>query len=118
MYTPTVGSITLDDQDLGFLNEDFTRDHVLAVSQDCIVFDMSIHNVNAMGLAGPGSTRKTKVCRTALMHEFGSDLPNGYDTQLRTSRVNLSGGEKRRLAIDRVSLRKPTIPILSKHCSG
>ena len=123
MYNPTTGSIFLDDQELSFLDEDFTRAHIAAVSQNCILFDMSVHDNVAMGLAGPGSLRKPqdvtreeveKVCRAALMHEFVRDLPEGYDTQLGTNGANLSVGQKHRLAIARAFLRNPTVLILGE----
>lgn len=122
MYEPQSGSIQLDDQELGFLDGDWTRGEIAGVEQGCILFDMSVHDNVALGLAGGSNERVAtreevvEACRAALMHDFVRDLPDGYDTKLGTGGASLSGGQKQRLAIARAKLRNPTVLILGK-CS-
>ena len=123
LYEPNSGEILLDEQDFFRLDTEWTRSHIAAVSQGCILFDMSVHDNVAMGLAGSDSGRKPSdatreeviaACRSALMHDFVRDLPDGYDTILGDGGANLSGGQKQRLAIARVFVRNPTVLILGE----
>lgn len=127
MYDVQHGTISLDNQDIEYLDVDWTRRQVGAISQGCILFDMTVHDNVAMGLAGAGSSRRPEdvtreevvdACTGALMHEFVRDLPNGYDTLLGTGGANLSGGQKQRLAIARAKLRDPKILILDEATSA
>ncbi|KAJ3473619.1 hypothetical protein NLI96_g12910 [Meripilus lineatus] len=55
MYDLQHGMIRLDDQDMAYLDENWTRQHVSVVSQTCIMFDMTVHENVAVGLAGHGN---------------------------------------------------------------
>jgi ATP-binding cassette, subfamily B (MDR/TAP), member 1 len=123
MYDIQGGTISLDDQDMEYLDTSWTRQHIGAVSQSAILFDMTVHENVAIGLASPGSNRRPQdasrqevieACRTALLHHFIEDLPDGYDTRLGNGGANLSGGQRQRLALARAILRDPTVLILGK----
>ncbi|TFK71455.1 P-loop containing nucleoside triphosphate hydrolase protein [Pluteus cervinus] len=127
MYEPQGGVLQLDDQDVRFLDEQWTREHISAVSQGIVLFDKSVHDNVAMGVVSSGSGKKPEdvtrdevidACRLALMHEFVRDLPEGYDTMVGTGGAALSGGQKQRLAIARAKLRDPTVLILDEATSA
>lgn len=121
LYSPQEGSIELDGRSYEYLDEPWTRSHVAAVTQGCVLFDGTVHENVALGVAGGLSGRHPKdvsreeviaACRVALMHDFVRDLPDGYDTKLGNGGAALSGGQKQRLSIARAYLRNPTVLIL------
>ena len=122
LYQPGRGTITFDDQEIGLLDPEWMKAHIASVQQGCILFDMTVHENIALGLAGSKTRRPEDVtreevvaaCRIALMHDFVKGLPDGYDTRLGNGGADLSGGQRQRIAIARAVLRDPTVLILGQ----
>jgi ATP-binding cassette, subfamily B (MDR/TAP), member 1 len=126
MYAPQRGTVTLDEQDVRYLDDSWARGHVAAVAQAVAVFEGTLREnvaLGKVGKAGEGEANATveeveEACRVALLHEFVRDLPDGLDTRVGNGGAALSGGQKQRLAIARARLRDPTVLILGTRLSS
>jgi ATP-binding cassette, subfamily B, bacterial len=117
-YDPTAGAVTLDGHDLKQMTQYSLRAHLGAVTQDTFLFHATIRD-NLL-YARPGATEEEIVAaaRAANIHDFISELPDGYQTVVGERGFRLSGGEKQRLSIARALLKDPRILILDEATSS
>lgn len=118
LYDPTMGRITIDGRDIKEFTLKSLRDQIGIVTQEAYLFNSSIRE-NLL-YAKPDATEAELIAaaKAAYIHEFIQALPEGYDTQVGSRGVKLSGGEKQRLAIARVILKDPKLLILDEATSA
>ena len=59
-----------------------------------------------------------EAARNANAHDFISEMPGGYSAILSENAVNLSGGQRQKLALARAFLKKPIIAIFDEPTSS
>jgi ATP-binding cassette, subfamily B, bacterial MsbA len=113
-YDPTSGRVLLDGADLRDLRLDDLRSQMGMVFQNTFLFATTIRENIAFGREGAGEPEIISAARAANAWEFIEALPHGLDTQVGERGVQLSEGQKQRLAIARAFLRNPSILILDE----
>ncbi|HVK03401.1 MAG TPA: ABC transporter ATP-binding protein, partial [Armatimonadaceae bacterium] len=118
LLDPSEGRITLDGHDLRDLTQESLRTHIGVVTQETFLFHATVRD-NLL-YARPDATEEQMIAaaRAANVHEFLSELPDGYDTVVGERAFRLSGGERQRLSIARALLKDPRILVLDEATSS
>ena len=114
-FQPDSGKILLDGQDLATLTLTSLRANIALVSREMVVFNDTV----AANIAYGARARATEAEIIAAMHaahaaEFIRELPQGLQTVVGEQGVQLSDGQRLRIAIARALLKNPPIVILDE----
>ncbi|WP_153952476.1 ABC transporter ATP-binding protein [Halosegnis longus] len=117
MYDVDEGSITIDGQDLRDVTIPSLRRQVGYVSQDTFMFYGTVEENISYGTFDSDRESVVEAAKAAEAHEFITNLPEGYDTEVGERGVKLSGGQRQRISIARAILKDPEILILDEATS-
>ena len=117
-YDPTSGDILIDGVPIREYTQESLRAHMSVVAQNTVLFNDTIENNIALGRPGATHDEIVAAARIANAHEFITETPRGYDTNIGDCGSKLSGGQRQRLSIARAVLKNTEILILDEATSA
>ena len=117
-YDISEGELLIDGIPLQKYRLNDLRSMMGIVSQEAILFNDTVANNIAFGLKNVSREQIEAAAKIANAHEFISQMPQGYDTNIGDRGSKMSGGQRQRLSIARAVLKNPAILILDEATSA
>lgn len=117
-YDPSQGQILIDGTDIRELRLHDLRDLMGIVTQESILFNDTVYGNIAFGIENITEQQVIEAAKVANAHDFISQMPEGYHTNIGDRGSKLSGGQRQRISIARAVLKNPPILILDEATSA
>ena len=117
-YDVSGGAIRIDGQDIREVSQRSLRAAIGIVPQDTVLFNDTLAYNIAYGRPNATQEEIAEAARIASLDRFVAHLPEGYETMVGERGLKLSGGEKQRVAIARMVLKRPSIMVFDEATSA
>ncbi|MEH2158150.1 type I secretion system permease/ATPase [Nostoc sp.] len=118
LYQIESGRILIDGFDIKSADLASLRQQVSVVLQEDFLFNGSILENITLGTPDITAEQVVEAARLAVAHDFISQLPYGYETNVGERGTALSGGQRQRIALARLFLSQAPILVLDEATSA
>ena len=113
-YDARSGEIAIDGQNITRVSDKSLREQIAYVGQDIFLFRGSVRKNIAFGRTDASEEDIIAAARAAHAHEFITQFPAGYDTPVGEHGLQLSTGQRQRIAVARALIRGSPIILLDE----
>jgi len=118
LYDVNEGAIRVDGHDVRDVTLSSLRNSMGYVGQDNFLFDGTVADNIRYGSFDADRDAVVEAAEQAQAHEFITQMPESYDTDIGERGVKLSGGQRQRVAIARTILQDPPILVFDEATSA
>lgn len=118
LYVPEKGRISIDEVDLSMADATWLRRQIGVVMQDGVLFNTSIRDNITLNRPELEVEEVIEAAKLAGAHQFIMELQMGYDTVVGERGLQLSTGQRQRLAIARALANDPRMLIFDEATSS
>ena len=118
LYQIESGRILIDGFDTKSADLASLRQQIAVVLQEDFLFNGTVLENITLGDPDITAQQVVEAARCAVAHDFISELPNGYETNVGERGTALSGGQRQRIALARLFLSQAPILVLDEATSA